>query len=167
MRTDEPLTIREIQDEAIYFEHIIEKMKHLFHKHDANHKHLPHAIELEHLKNLITGVEVKLSDKTSKEDIEKIKELKDKIKDKLQDDSGYVAELYDIDEIKNNTENKTKDDFINNLESVYDIDAFHEKNPDFKPKDEEITNPEIIKLKSELKEIHENLQNKLEKKLKN
>lgn len=166
MRIDEPLTGIEVRENAIYFENLIDKMKHLFHKHEADHKHLPHAIEIEHLKNLVSSIEEKLSDETSKEDIEKIVELKNKITSKINDDSPFTAEVYDVDSVLNKKPHDKDNDFINNLEEVYDIDAFHEKNPTFRPKGSEIKNPEIAKLKEDLKEIHIKLENKLEKKLK-
>ena len=165
MRTDEPLTSLEIRQNAIYFENLIEKVKNLFHKNNSDYKYLPAAVEIEHLKFVIEHILKKLSDNISKEDFTHIIDLKNKIIDKLQDDSAFTGEIYDVDSTKKK-QPTPKEEFINNLEEVYDIDAFHKKNPDFNPNSDTLNNPEILKLKSELSEIHKKLENRLEKKLK-
>ncbi|WP_297437893.1 hypothetical protein [uncultured Clostridium sp.] len=165
MRTDEPLTSVEIRENAIYFENLIEKVKKLFHLNNSNYKYLPAAVEIEHLKFVVENIMKKLSDNISKEDIAHIIAIKNKIIDKLQDENAFTGEIYDVDSTKKKAITP-KEEFINNLEEVYDIDAFHEKNPDFNPKSDTLNNTEILKLKSELSEVLKKLENRLEKKLK-
>lgn len=165
MRTDEPLTSVEVRENAVYFENLIEKVSNLFHKNKSNYKYLPAAVEIEHLKFVVENIIKKLSDKTAKEDLESINSLKNKILSKLQDDAAFTGEIYDVDSV-NGKAPTPKDEFINNLEEVYDIDSFHKKNPDFDPKSDTLSNPEIVKLKNELSEVHKKLENRLEKKLK-